>query len=235
MPVHVIKDKEGHILAFKYGNKGKRYDVSDFGKAEAAKRAYAQEAAIEHSEKKDPPKDKEVVKTLKSQGESKNQPDSKYDKLELETGKEVEKEHVNDPDASKEIAKDHLEENPKYYSKVLAPSEKEVERTMKEVAKTHGYKLPDRKKDPPKKEGKDNSDVLSYEQRKRMKKSSFALPKEKTKENPAGEGGYPIPDIEHARNALARVAQHGTPEEQRIVREKVRKKFPSIDQSKPGK
>ena len=39
---------------------------------------------------------------------------------------------------------------------------------------------------------------------------------------------YPIEDASHARNALARVAQHGSPELQKEVREKVHAKYPSI-------
>lgn len=42
------------------------------------------------------------------------------------------------------------------------------------------------------------------------------------------ERKYPIPDASHARNALARVAQNGTPTEKRRVRAAVRRKFPSI-------
>ena len=55
--------------------------------------------------------------------------------------------------------------------------------------------------------------------RNRMKSSTFAIPKERK---------YPIPDAAHARNALARVEQYGTPEEKRQVKAAVRKKFPSI-------
>ncbi|WP_200962658.1 hypothetical protein [Terrabacter sp. Soil810] len=39
---------------------------------------------------------------------------------------------------------------------------------------------------------------------------------------------YPILDLEHARNALARVAQHGTAAEQEKVRAAVVKKYPSL-------
>ena len=54
--------------------------------------------------------------------------------------------------------------------------------------------------------------------RKRIKKSNFAL-----------EGNrYPIHDISHARNALARVSQHGTSSEKATVRRKVRAKYPSL-------
>jgi len=49
--------------------------------------------------------------------------------------------------------------------------------------------------------------------------SAFALPKTRR---------YPIYDKVHARNALARVAQHGTNLEQAIVRRKVRQRYPTI-------
>ena len=39
---------------------------------------------------------------------------------------------------------------------------------------------------------------------------------------------YPIEDANHARNALARVSQHGTPEEKAKVRSAVKRKFPGI-------
>jgi hypothetical protein len=60
---------------------------------------------------------------------------------------------------------------------------------------------------------------LTTKQRKRMKDSTFALPRQRA---------YPIPDISHARNALARVAQFGTPAEQSKVRRAVEKKYPSL-------
>lgn len=45
----------------------------------------------------------------------------------------------------------------------------------------------------------------------------------------AGPGrSYPVEDESHARNALARVAQHGSPAEKAKVRAKVHKKYPSI-------
>lgn len=64
---------------------------------------------------------------------------------------------------------------------------------------------------------------LTTEKRKRMRDTSFALPYERK---------YPIHDIEHARNALARVAANGTPEEQRRVKRAVYAKYPSL---RPGK
>ena len=69
---------------------------------------------------------------------------------------------------------------------------------------------------------------LTYQQRKKMPKSSFVFPGEKTKGNPAGKGAYPIPDIAHARNALARVAANGTPAEQAAVKAAVYAKYPQL-------
>ena len=41
---------------------------------------------------------------------------------------------------------------------------------------------------------------------------------------------YPINDASHARNALARVSQHGSPAEKSKVKGKVRRLFSSIKQ-----
>ena len=43
---------------------------------------------------------------------------------------------------------------------------------------------------------------------------------------------YPINDATHARNALARVSQHGTPEEKKRVRAAVGSRYPEIDVAK---
>jgi hypothetical protein len=72
--------------------------------------------------------------------------------------------------------------------------------------------------------------VLRMAQRKKLPKSEFALPGRGEGPSGKGAGSYPIPDPGHARNALARVSQHGTPEEKKIVRAKVRRKYPSIKQ-----
>jgi hypothetical protein len=60
---------------------------------------------------------------------------------------------------------------------------------------------------------------LSTKQRKKLSKKDFALP---------GKRKYPIPDKAHARNALARVAQYGTPAEQKKVKTAVKRRFPSF-------
>jgi hypothetical protein len=63
---------------------------------------------------------------------------------------------------------------------------------------------------------------LTTRARKHLPLSEFAGPSR----------SYPIPDRSHARNALARVSQHGTPAVKARVRSAVHRKYPSIGQSK---
>lgn len=51
-------------------------------------------------------------------GKADAEPDSKYDAKQLAMGKKIEEEHTKDPEKTKEIAKDHLEEFPDYYSEL---------------------------------------------------------------------------------------------------------------------
>jgi hypothetical protein len=69
---------------------------------------------------------------------------------------------------------------------------------------------------------------LSAHERQDLPKSDFALPGHGKGPKGAGTGSYPIPDKSHARNALARVSQHGSSEEKDAVRRKVHEKFPGI-------
>jgi hypothetical protein len=64
---------------------------------------------------------------------------------------------------------------------------------------------------------------LTIGQRKALPKSDFAVPSKKPE-----AGSYPIPDKSHARNALSRVSQFGSPAEKAEVRAKVHAKFPTI-------
>jgi hypothetical protein len=73
---------------------------------------------------------------------------------------------------------------------------------------------------------------LSYAKRQGMPAKQFALPGKGSGPKGKGGGSYPIPDESHGRNALARVAQHGTPAEQATVRAKVHRKFPGIGKGK---
>ena len=69
---------------------------------------------------------------------------------------------------------------------------------------------------------------LTYGERKQLPKSSFAAPGKRQ----GGKGGYPINDAAHARNALARVSQFGSPALKAQVRAKVHARYPSIGRRK---
>jgi hypothetical protein len=59
---------------------------------------------------------------------------------------------------------------------------------------------------------------LSKAARKKIPATEFALPGRR----------YPIEDKAHARNALSRVSQKGTPAEKATVRRKVRQAYPAL-------
>ena len=65
---------------------------------------------------------------------------------------------------------------------------------------------------------------LTAKGRKQVKASNFALPGRR----------YPIHDRAHAINALARVKQHGTPEERRKVYRAVCHKYPGLHSCEIG-
>jgi predicted DNA-binding helix-hairpin-helix protein len=67
---------------------------------------------------------------------------------------------------------------------------------------------------------------LSAKKRKSLPKTSFALP---------GKRKYPVDTKARARNALARVSQHGTASEQKAVRAKVKARYPGIGKSRSKK
>jgi hypothetical protein len=61
---------------------------------------------------------------------------------------------------------------------------------------------------------------LTAATRKKIPTGKFALPGRR----------YPIEDEAHARNALSRVAQDGTPAEKATVRRKVHRLYPGVGQ-----
>lgn len=71
----------------------------------------------------------------------------------------------------------------------------------------------------------EGGNVLDTNARNHIASKNFAGP----------DRSYPIEDIEHARNALARVSQHGSPEEKAEVRHKVHSKYPSIGENSEHK
>ena len=67
---------------------------------------------------------------------------------------------------------------------------------------------------------------LTTAKRKALPAKSFAVPKGRK---------YPIEDEAHANNALARVSQHGTPEEKAKVRAAVHRKYPAMGRESDGR
>ena len=65
--------------------------------------------------------------------------------------------------------------------------------------------------------------VLSTQARKNLSPSDFVFPEERR---------YPIHDLAHARNALARVSAFGTPEEKKKVRAAVYRRYPELRPNK---
>ncbi len=65
--------------------------------------------------------------------------------------------------------------------------------------------------------------ILTAKKREKLPDSSFVYPP--TANSP---GRYPIHDRRHAANALARVAQFGTPAEKAAVKSAVCKKYPDF-------
>lgn len=63
---------------------------------------------------------------------------------------------------------------------------------------------------------------LTTSARKGLPTSKFAGP----------DRSYPIPDANHARNALARASEFASPSEKAKIRAKVHKKFPGIGKAK---
>jgi hypothetical protein len=61
--------------------------------------------------------------------------------------------------------------------------------------------------------------MAKIKSRKRLKSKTFADKKNRK---------YPIPDLAHARNAIARVRQHGSPKQKKAVYAMVKRKFPAL-------
>lgn len=67
---------------------------------------------------------------------------------------------------------------------------------------------------------------LTTSARKKLPAKAFAVP---------GKKAYPIQDKAHARNALARVSQHGSPSQKKTVKAAVCEKYPTMGSCKKGK
>ena len=61
--------------------------------------------------------------------------------------------------------------------------------------------------------------AISAKKRRSLPRSAFGVPSKRK---------YPLDTRKRARNALARVSQHGTAAQKKAVRAKVKRKYPSI-------
>lgn len=119
-------------------------------------------------------------------------------------------------------------------------AEKKKEKALKKIKKAMMGKAPGDAPEAP--VAKYRSGNISAHKRESLKSSQFAIPKRTAKrigveDEIKGEakGKYPIHDLAHARNALARVSAYGTPAEKKIVREKVYAKYPQLRENSKEK
>lgn len=64
---------------------------------------------------------------------------------------------------------------------------------------------------------------LSTEERKKLKSSDYALPKERA---------YPMHTVEHAKDSLTRSAQGSSPDEHAKVKAAIQKRYPQLAKGK---
>jgi hypothetical protein len=74
-----------------------------------------------------------IAKEEISGGMADGRKDSEYPQDQLRMGRKVELEHTNDPAKANEIAKDHLSEDPKYYTHLKEMEDKYVEKTAFQI------------------------------------------------------------------------------------------------------
>lgn len=67
---------------------------------------------------------KKVLKDKIVGGKADGKSPSKYDPEQLEMGIKIEREHTKDAKLAQEIAQDHLEEDPLYYTHLIAMEKK---------------------------------------------------------------------------------------------------------------
>ena len=78
------------------------------------------------------------------------------------------------------------------------------------------------------------SPKMTAKRRRSLGRKSFAIPARKGAKTATGKkktGRYPIDTLGRARNALARVSQHGAAKEKGQVARAVRRKYPSLKNS----
>jgi len=115
---HILKDKPMRRHTQRFWDSAKRVGIEG-----------AQQVAQHHDKIRD------KVKTLREKkaemvegGKADNKPDSDFPQAQIAKGKKVEREHTKNPELAKEIAKDHLTEDKKYYDHLKEMEDKYVEK-----------------------------------------------------------------------------------------------------------
>lgn len=124
-----IKGKDGQEIGrVEFGDITKIQDkhIADFRKQFSALTAKAKQHKSVADEHKAMVEALSVRPEQLTGGKGDNKPDSSFNKKALAKGAKVESEHTNDPAKQKEIAKDHLTEDPKYYDKLEKVEKKNV-------------------------------------------------------------------------------------------------------------
>lgn len=117
MPYGIRKRGSGYKVVNK--ETGKTYSKKPMSKKKAEAQRAAIHANANESVCKFYKKLDEALDKLPG-GLADNEPDSNFDQTELNMGIRHEMEHTQDEDLAREIAKDHLKEDPHYYSKMEA-------------------------------------------------------------------------------------------------------------------
>lgn len=104
------------FLAESITTSGKHINTSDL-KSASARGKLAKKLGVSPAEMKNM-SDEELRVIFKEVGYHDFSPDSEFDSQQLKMGIKVEREHTSSDLVAKIIAKDHLKEDPKYYSKL---------------------------------------------------------------------------------------------------------------------
>ena len=105
---NILKDKPMKRHVRKFWQAARRMGVGDELQDKFFKEGPQQ--YIEHKKRKE-----KTAEDLVAGGKADNKPDSSFPKDQIRKGMKVEREHTTNPQLAKEIAKDHLTENRKYY------------------------------------------------------------------------------------------------------------------------
>lgn len=111
---HILKDKPMRRHTQRFWDSARRVGI---------------EASEQYIKRKEQNKRREkTASDLVEGGKADNKPDSDFPQAQINKGKKIEREHTKNPGLAKEIAKDHLTEDKKYYDHLKEMEDKYVEK-----------------------------------------------------------------------------------------------------------